>query len=177
MQRRAMVDCKLETVSPGETPDSPAGSVLGGLLAPLRLPERVIEALDSLVESTRELKPIRSELARVRKQTEPLDKLLPALEGIRKQTEPLAEMPPALEHVRQELGSRLDSLLGVVVKLESDESHLNKTVSVLADEVTAMHKTVSGLQDDIQRLTDRLPDPDAPGPLEKARDVLTGSGN
>ena len=39
-----------------------------------------------------------------------------------------------------------------------------------------MHKTVSGLQDDIPRITDRLPD-STRGPLEKARDALTGSDN
>ena len=42
------------------------------MLAPLRLPERVIDALDSLAEAAREVGPMRSELTRVREQTEPL---------------------------------------------------------------------------------------------------------
>lgn len=37
-----------------------------------------------------------------------------------------------------------------------------------------MHRTVASLKDDVQRITDRLRDPNAPGPLERAREVLTG---
>ena len=38
-----------------------------------------------------------------------------------------------------------------------------------------MHVTMRALQDDVQRVTDRLPDPDERGKLvEKARDVLAG---
>ena len=51
------------------------GSVLGGLLAPLRLPERLLRALD-------ELRPIREELGRVREQTDPLPDLLPGLQRL-----------------------------------------------------------------------------------------------
>jgi len=61
------------------------------------------------------------------------------------------------------------------VALESDESYLNTAVKALTRELTAMHKTVSELQHDIDRITERLPDPDASGPLAKARDALTGS--
>jgi len=55
------------------------GGLLAGLLAPLRLPERVMDALDSLAEAAREVSPMRSELTRVREQTEPLAELMPAL--------------------------------------------------------------------------------------------------
>ncbi len=55
-----------------ETAREGGGGVLAGLLAPLRLPERVIDALDSLAEAAREVGPMRSELTRVREQTEPL---------------------------------------------------------------------------------------------------------
>ena len=37
-----------------------------------------------------------------------------------------------------------------------------------------MHVTIRGLQNDVQSVTDRLPDPNK-GPLEKAKDVLTGA--
>ena len=39
-----------------------------------------------------------------------------------------------------------------------------------------MHRTVGDLKGDVERITERLPDPSTPGPLEKARDVLTRSG-
>ena len=43
----------------------------------------------------------------------------------------------------------------------------------IVPELDGMHKTVAGLQHDVQRITDRLPDSDR-GPLDKAKDVLTG---
>ena len=46
--------------------------MLAGLLAPLRLPERVIDALETMAEAGREVGPMRSELTRAREQTEPV---------------------------------------------------------------------------------------------------------
>jgi len=163
-------------MSPKETPDDAGAGILAGLLAPLRLPERTLEALDALVEAVGNLGPMRSELTRVREQTEPLAGLLPAMKRLHKQTEPLAELLPALERLEERLGTRLDSVHEVVVALESKDSHLNATVADLLREVAAMHKTLNGLQDDVQSVTERLPDASR-GPLEKARDVLTGSGD
>ncbi|MBA3358908.1 MAG: hypothetical protein H0U20_05580 [Thermoleophilaceae bacterium] len=160
-------------MSPKETPDEGSAGILAGLLAPLRLPERTLEALDALVEAVGNLGPMRSELTRVRKQTEPLAELIPTLERLLKQTEPLAELLPALERLEETLATKLDSVHEVVETLEAEDSHLNTTVADLARGVAAMHKTLSGLQDDVQSVTDRLPDASR-GPLEKARDVLTG---
>ena len=180
-------------MSPKETPDDGGAGILSGLLAPLRLPERTLEALDALVKAVGNLGPMRSELTRVRKQTEPLDELIPALERLHKQTEPLGdlipalerlhkqtkplgELIPALERLEESLGTRLDSLNEIVVALEGDDSHLVAAVGGLDRKVSAMHKTLSGLQNDVQSVTDRLPDPNR-GPLEKARDALTGSSS
>ena len=160
-------------MSPKETPDEGSAGILAGLLAPLRLPERTLEALDALVEAVGNLGPMRSELTRVRKQTEPLAELIPTLERLLKQTEPLAELLPALERLEETLATKLDSVHEVVEALEAEDSHLNTTVADLARKVAAMHKTLSGLQDDVQSVTERLPDASR-GPLEKARDVLTG---
>ena len=147
--------------------------MLAGLLAPLRLPERVIDALDSLVDAVQELSPMRLELTRVRKQTEPLPELMPAMERLIKQTEPLSELLPALDSMKKELREELQQLRELIVALEGDESHLNATAGKLVDELLAMHKTLAGLQDDVQSVTERLPDP-SKGPLQKAHDALTG---
>ena len=69
--------------------------------------------------------------------------------------------------------TRLDALHELITALEGDHSHLNKTVEALGEEIAGMHKTILSLQDDVQSVTDRLPD-SSKGPLEKARDVLTG---
>ena len=158
-----------------ETPAASGGGVLAGLLAPLRLPERVLAALD-------ELRPIRSELTRVREQTEPLGDLL-----------------PALQRLEDDLGTRLDAVHEVVVALEAEESHLNRTTSELgakvgalsdvlapvdgrlaaleravhelASEVGSIHETLVGVKDDIQRTTGLRGDR---GIMERTRDALTG---
>lgn len=176
-------------MSADEARDQGGGGLLAGLLAPLRLPERAIDALGVLSDAARG---VQSELTRVREQTEPLAGLMPAVERlirqtepvpevaatveqIRKQAEPLAELLSALDSLETQLGGRIDRLHETIVSLEGEESHLNRSVGELGTEVAAMHKTVAGLQDDVERITDRLPDPDR-GPLEKAKDVLTGGG-
>jgi len=160
-------------VAADETARDGSGGLLAGLLAPLRLPERVIDALDSLAEAARELGPMRSELTRVREQTEPLVEMMPALQRLVKQTEPLAELLPALDSLKRELVEQLEQLQVLIVALEGNDSHLNVTAGKLVDELVAMHKTLDGLQDDVQSVTDRLPDA-SKGPLQKAQDVLTG---
>ena len=100
--------------------------MLGSLLAPPRVPERVMEAL---TEAGRELGLIRSEVTRVREQTEPL-----------------AELLPALESLKSGLDARLDSLHDVVAALESEESFLNETVHEMTRELRAVHETLAGLQ-------------------------------
>ena len=164
--------------------------MLNGLLAPLRLPERALQALDALSEAAREMQ---GELTRVREQTEPLAGLMPAVERlmthtehvpgvaatverIREQAEPLAKLLPALDSLETKLGARLDHLHDTIVGLEGEESHLNKSVGRLVDELKEMHGTVADLKNDVESITDRLPDPNR-GPLEKAKDVLTGSGD
>ena len=168
-------------VSSGENTPDRDGGMLGSLLAPLRLPERMLKALDQLAESTRELGPIRSELARVGDQTEPLAELIPAL---------------------SDLGTRLDAVREVVQALESEESHLNTAVGDLSTrvgslsdtlapvgnrleaieattdrlggEVGAIHETLRGVQEDIRRITGLRGDR---GVMERARDVFTGGND
>lgn len=174
------------TRASNETPAERGTSVFAGLLAPLRLPERALAALAGVVGT---LDQIGSDLAAVREQTKPLGQLVPLTEGVKdqvgslppkvdrisEQAEPLESLLPALQSLEQGLEQRLESLLELIGELEGEESHLNKAVQEIGGEVAAMHKTVSELQDDVQRVTDRLPDPSR-GPLEKAKDVLTGSG-
>ncbi len=160
----------------------PLDRVVSGLIAPLRLPERLLDSLDVVAESVRELGPIRSEIGRVGRQTEPL-----------------AEVLPALEDIRAGLGTRLEDVREIVQALESDESHLNRAVSDLsvtvgalndtlapvdqrlaaiedttdriAREIGAIHETLHGVQADIQRMSGLRGER---GPIERVRDILTG---
>ncbi len=100
----------------------------------------MLKALDALAESARELGPIRSELTRVGKQTEPLAELIPALEGI-----------------RSDLGNRLDSVREVVQALESDQSHLNRTVGDLGVKVSALNATLAPVGDRLVAIEGTMP--------------------
>ncbi len=165
---------------PSETPDQ--GGILTTLLAPLRLPERVLDALDELVESVRDVPAMRSELVL-----------------IRERTEPLADMIATLERINDGLATRLDAVLQVVTALESERSHLNRTVGGLHAKVDSLHEDLApiddrlvtlerttkelagsvntirddvvGIKDDIQRVTGLRGER---GMLERARDKITG---
>lgn len=130
---------------------------MAGLLAPLRLPERVVQAIESASDALQHVPPMRDEVIRIREQSEPLKEILPALEAM-----------------KEDLGGRLDSLHQVVQGLEGIETALDERVASLSQEIAALHKTVGDLQADVQRVTERLPDASAPGPLERARDIITG---
>ncbi len=126
------------------------GGVWGNLLAPLRLPERVLEALDELAE----LRAIRSELTRVREQTEPLGELLPALEGL-----------------NEDLGTRLDALHETLAPVDERLATIERTTGELAGEIQALHETLRQVNEDIQRMSGLRGER---GMAERARDRLVG---
>ncbi|MDQ3768138.1 MAG: hypothetical protein M3370_01465, partial [Actinomycetota bacterium] len=140
-------------MSAGEASDERGGGVIGVLLAPLRLPGRALETLGSLATAPRDVATIRSELTRVREQTEPLvasaqhigrqtDDLLPVAHHISTQAQPLAELLPALERIEERLTTRLDSLHEVAAALAGEDSHLNKAVGELGDTVESRFDTL-----------------------------------
>ena len=166
--------------------DAGAG-ILSGLLAPLRMPERALEAIADAAGAIRE---VRSELTAMREQTEPLGELVPltkdlkalvepmppTVERISAQAEPLEEMLPALERLEQAVVGRLEAAQETMKAIERDEARLNEQVERLCREIGELKGTISGLKDDVERITERLPDP-SHGPLDKVRDVLSGGGN
>lgn len=107
-----------------------------------------------------------------------LDAMSAELVRVREQTKSMAEVLPALDRLQEAITPQLDALVEVVGALESNESHLNKRMDDLLKELSAMHKTMGALQDGIQRITVRLPEEgERRGPLETARDVLTGKSD
>ena len=175
-------------VASEQTSGGPGGNLLSGLIAPLRLPERALEALDGVAGAACVLAEIRSELATVREQTEPLAELVPltksikgqvepmppTVERISAQAEPLETLLPSLESLERAVVERLEAAQETMAALERHESQLTDRVESLGGEIVALHRTVSGLKGDVERITERLPDATR-GPLEKAREVLTGS--
>lgn len=116
----------------------PAG-IVAILLAPLRLPERIFDALgqgadalDELVQSLQSLPAIRAELIR-----------------IRESTETLTQRVATLDRINDNISSRLDAVLIVLKALEDERSHLNRSVHGLYEKLDALH-------DDLAPVDDRL---------------------
>ncbi|MDQ3689062.1 MAG: hypothetical protein M3406_03330 [Chloroflexota bacterium] len=174
------------TATSDAAPDRGSG-LLAVLMAPLRVPGRALEALAGAVDV---LADIRTELTAVREQTEPLAELVPLTKEIKvqvepmpatvarisTQAEPLDALLPALDRLQHALVQRLAAVQETMEALERHETVLNDNVEKLGGEIVALHGTVEGLKEDVERITERLPDA-AHGPLEKARDFLTGSGD
>ncbi len=193
MTARATAEGRAEPGDGGSaTPDdSGAGLLSSGLaatlMAPLRIPERVLRALEGLSGAADTLGDIRSELGSMREQNEPLAELVPltrqlreqiapmppTVERISGQAKPLEELLPALVHLEEAVVERLEAAQATMEALERDESRLNDQVAKLCGEVGELQRIVSALREDVERVTERLPDP-AHGPLDKVRDVFTG---
>ena len=148
------------------------------------MPER---ALDVLAQAAGALVEMRSDLSAVRDQTEPLAAItkdireqvepMPAtVERISGQAEPLETVLPALERLEGAVVEQLEAAHDTMKALEREQACLNERVEGLSGEITGLHKTVAELKGDVERVTERLPDPNR-GPLEKARDLLGGSGD
>ena len=161
--------------------------LVSNLMAPLRSSERAVDAVVGVAGALRD---IRSELSAVREQTRPLGELVPltrelkrqvkpmpaTVERISEQAEPLADLLPALERLQGALEQRLERVHETIQALERDEASLNDRVENLGGEIAGLHETVRGLKADVERITDRVPDASR-GPLDKAKELLTGSSN
>jgi hypothetical protein len=80
-----------------------------------------------------------------------------------------AEIEPVAEDVR-DIRLTVDTvphgLAGVDARMQP--------ISALETEITQMRALLERLTFQVERLADRLPDPDSPGPLERAREAITG---
>ena len=146
-----------------DTSDGAGGSLLSGLIAPLRMPERALDALDAFSGAAAALADIRSELSTMREQNEPLAELVPltkeikaqigpmppTVERISRQAEPLESLLPALERLEQAVVGRLEATQETMKAIERDEARLNAQVETLCGEIGTLQKTVSGLKDDV----------------------------
>jgi chromosome segregation ATPase len=141
-------------MSPEETPEEGSSGILSGLLAPLRLPERTLEALDALVEAVGNLGPMRSELTRVREQTEPLGKLIPTLERLLEQTEPLGKLIPTLERLLEQT-EPLGKLIPTLERLLEHTEPLGELIPTL-ERLLQQTEPLGELLPALERLEERL---------------------
>jgi hypothetical protein len=81
----------------------------------------------------------------------------------------VAEIEPVVDDVRD---IRL-SVDGVPERLASVDARV-RPVSALETEITEIRGLLERLTLQVERLADRMPDPYSPGPLERAREAITG---
>jgi archaellum component FlaC len=81
----------------------------------------------------------------------------------------VAEIEPVTDDVRD---IRL-SVDGVPERLASVDARV-QPVSALQTEITEIRGLLERLTLQVERLADRMPDLDSPGPLERAREAITG---
>lgn len=178
----------LETLGSLATAAHDVGAIHSELTRVREQTEPLVASAQHIGRQTDELLPVAHHIST---QAEPLAELLPALERIEERLttrlDSLHEVAAALEgedsHLHQavralgdSVETRFDTLHELVAALRDDESDLNKRVGELGDKLVAMHQTVTDLKGDVEGITDRLPDPSR-GPLEKARDALTGANS
>jgi hypothetical protein len=122
------------------------------LFAPLTVPQRAVKDLEALGAAARSIPSFEREL--------------------------LAELGQLGADVQE-----IEDGLAVLRELARDVQEMKAQVTaieagghVLLREVTAMRDLVSELRAEVGDAVEHLPDPDAPGPIARARDALTGNG-
>lgn len=104
-------------MSSGEPRDEGGGGLLESVFAPLRLPERVMRALDEVAVSIRDLAPMREELGRIREQTAPLDD---HLVDLHKDLEPIGERLTAVERSVDQMRDEVHAMREVIDEVKFD---------------------------------------------------------
>jgi hypothetical protein len=124
----------------------------------------VTERLGSLDRGVRDvlalLRASAADLERVRATVEPQHERVAAIErglGI------LPGLAADLERVRATVEPQHERVVGI-----------EQTVTRLDLHLTELQETLALVKDDVEDTTERLPDPDAPGPIRRARNTITG---
>ena len=74
----------------------------------------------------------------------------------------------------ESLDEQVRSIGEVVVRLDDRVAALDSAMPRLEHQVATTRETVDGLKAELKDLTEHLPDPDAAGPIARAREAITG---
>jgi chromosome segregation ATPase len=150
-----------------------------------RLPELIAtaaEATSVLVQRLAALEPaITSRLIDLDRGVRDIANALPALADdlirVRSTVEPQYERVTAIEAnlaILPELASSLEQLRTTAAPQVERITPIEESLTRLEAQINILQRTLSQLKGDVEDATEHLPDPDAPGPLARARDALTG---
>jgi chromosome segregation ATPase len=125
---------------------------LGSLLNPLTFPRQAMNDLEMLGRAAARLPKFQLELL------ERMDDVIAELRGLRE------DMEKSIGGLREEVKS-----------LDGGLSGLRASVVDVGRDVDATKEHVAELRGDLKGIADLLPDPNSRGPIERAKDALTGN--
>lgn len=158
------------------------------LLAP-RLPRTTLDALETLADAARRLPALRRAVTGgLERMEQRLDALLDGigalgtdLRGMRRDVKAfgsditaLRERVSAIEPRTARIVKTTDGIPKSLQDLEDIERDIEQRTQTLDARLSRLEKALVDVVDLGRQATKRLPDPDAPGPLARARDALTG---
>jgi hypothetical protein len=140
----------------------------------MRVPQQLVDAMQATTETARRLpglqRVVTERLGSLDRRVRDVLALLPAiaadLERVRATVEPQHERVAAIESglaILPTIAADLERIVGIEQAVARLDLHLSE-----------LQGTLALLKGDVEGATERLPDPDAPGPLARARDTLTG---
>ncbi len=155
--------------------------MLEGLLSPLRLPLRAMDALSRVAE---DLSGLRAELAsgmgkldtRTVALASDLRYLLTDAAVMRESTSSLPDGIAELEEAVNGLGRKLEHVDEGVGSLHADMRELCGHVAGMGEQLAAIHETFTGMKGDVEEITKDLPGT-GHGPIARMRDAIGGQSS
>lgn len=159
--------------------------MLTSLRTVTRLPELLVDAAEATADTAQRLSGLQraviDRLGSLDRGLRDILALLPAvasdLERVRATVEPQHERVATIERglgILPAVAADLQSVRATVEPQHERVAAIEQTVSRLEARLADLQSTLSLLKGDVQDAAEHLPDLDAPGPLARARDTLTG---
>jgi chromosome segregation ATPase len=151
--------------------------MLDGLLYPLRLPERALDALGRIVEDLGGLRDgLTGSLERLERTTDDvLAELRPLRTDtsvVRESTSRLPEGVAKLEHAVTGLGGKLEHVQDGVSTLHADMAELCAHVEGLARQLDGLQQITNTIQGQVDEVTRDLPGASGTGAIAKVREAV-----
>ena len=134
----------------------------------MRLPQQLGEALQTATDTARSVdRTVRETLAALRD-------VASDLERVRSTVEPQHERVAAIESGLPVLAADVERIRATIEPQHLRVEVIQLAVARLEDRLAELQQALQTVEGTVEEATDRLPDPDAPGRLARARDTITG---
>jgi hypothetical protein len=144
------------------SPNEGAPGLLGALLAPLRVPQRVIADIETIASVLLSMQPaVEARLASV---DDRAGELLRAVGALREPLERVDREVAELQKIEQAITVRIDAL----------HADLNERMLAVEHQVHTLHPPIAEMSRDLASALRLLPEP-SDGPFARLKDTLTAS--